>query len=156
MSVWVDPQSKLPIQMESSSANEGEPTARVVIRDFVYDSAIDDALFSVAVPNGYSVDESLATSTKPKTEALRLEPGVGVGALRFGATADEVIASLGKPDIREAKAEGDLLDYGSIGLRLEFRNNGGLAVIRCVSQAAYGFSVRTYQGKTDKGIAMGA
>jgi outer membrane lipoprotein-sorting protein len=63
MTLWVDPETKLPIKEESrgsiddpfASANEKEENKRVSF-DFVYNPKLDDSLFSLTPPEGYKVE----------------------------------------------------------------------------------------------------
>jgi len=52
MTVWVDAETKLPIRMEGAvQGNEG--AMQVVVTDIVFDSELDESLFSLGVPPEY-------------------------------------------------------------------------------------------------------
>jgi hypothetical protein len=52
---WVDPDTKLPVQLEitSSSDNPQDGKYESMIRDIVFNKALDPALFSIDLPPGY-------------------------------------------------------------------------------------------------------
>lgn len=156
LNVWVDPDTKLPVRMESSGENDSGEMVHEVIRNFVYNLPVDDSLFSVGVPVDYQADVQMATRTTSKPQTFQIVPGVGVGPLTFGITESKVVEILGEPRSKKPGALGQLLDYGAEGLRLEVSGEDGLRAIYCVSQASYGSSVRTFSAKTDKGIGIGA
>jgi outer membrane lipoprotein-sorting protein len=54
ITVWADAESKVPIRIEQSMAI-GERTEAAVISDIAYDVELDESLFSVEPPEGYSV-----------------------------------------------------------------------------------------------------
>jgi outer membrane lipoprotein-sorting protein len=54
ITVWADAQSKVPIRIEQSM-HIGGRTETAVISDIVYDAYLDELLFSVEPPEGYSV-----------------------------------------------------------------------------------------------------
>lgn len=56
MTIWGDPQSKLPVQIESTIGTPSEPIA-MVMRDFVFNAPLADSLFSLDVPAGYRLQE---------------------------------------------------------------------------------------------------
>jgi hypothetical protein len=116
---------------------------------------------------------------------LVLSPETGIGAAHFGMNQEEVVRALGQPDssstsesTMEPQTETGLyskpqtyvnatLDYASRGFSLQvssgFRIAGatyagyGLLTIRAFGQAAIGLpTVRDFQGKTSKGIRLGA
>jgi outer membrane lipoprotein-sorting protein len=156
LKVWVDPDTKLPVRMESSCRDDAGNMVQEVVRNFVYDSSIDDSLFAVGVPADYEADIELATLATTNPRSFPIAPGVGVGPLKFGMTESEVVEVLGEPRSQRAAAKGQLLDYGAEGLYLEVSGEEGLRAIHCISQLAYGFDVRTFSGKTDNGIGIGA
>jgi outer membrane lipoprotein-sorting protein len=54
MTVWVDPATRLPIQIETSDRIQGKEI-RTVASDFRIDPAVDDALFRLDPPAGYTL-----------------------------------------------------------------------------------------------------
>ncbi|MHC4645470.1 MAG: hypothetical protein ACYTBJ_08205 [Planctomycetota bacterium] len=93
----------------------------------------------------------------PVTEgAADIVPGVGMGALTFGMSKEQIIAVLGEPDKMEGG--GIALFYQSKGLTMLLDRRKGLHEINCWS-SEHPMSlpdVATYKGKTEKGIGMGA
>lgn len=54
LTMWVDPKTRLPLRIESS-ALAGARQVQVVLSDFVFDQPLDDALFNVTPPPGFTV-----------------------------------------------------------------------------------------------------
>ncbi|MHC4624408.1 MAG: carboxypeptidase regulatory-like domain-containing protein [Planctomycetota bacterium] len=82
ITVWADAESKVPIRIEQSMAI-GERTETAVISDIAYDVEVDESLFSVEPPEGYSVGG-------PESEAK--EPEFVVTGRVTDATTGEAIA----------------------------------------------------------------
>jgi hypothetical protein len=81
--VWADPDTLLPVRFEQRTM-EG-PEGRTVMTDFQIDVDLDDSLFSLEVPNGYSVQDTvqLDLSENPinyLAEMLKLAAEVNEGA----------------------------------------------------------------------------
>ncbi len=57
MTVWGDPKTKLPVQIESMIGAPSEPIP-VTMREFVFNAPLEDALFSTEVPAGYQTKET--------------------------------------------------------------------------------------------------
>ncbi|MCL5278956.1 MAG: hypothetical protein M1376_03500 [Planctomycetes bacterium] len=94
---------------------------------------------------------------EPRSGILTIEPLVGVGPVRFGASKEEIVRSFGLPD-HEA-SETDLNYVASKGLAFEMRPQGGLQKIKCWSTDSsrkLPFAVTTFSGTTKEGIGMGA
>jgi len=53
MDIWVDPETGLPVLIESEMFGTGKMT----MTDFAFDVALDDELFDLTVPEGYTVRE---------------------------------------------------------------------------------------------------
>ncbi len=104
-SVWVDPHTRLPVRLETPEAG-GEST--IVMDEIVFDSQLDESLFDTTPPAGYTVDSSeLAEFESQPLPPLVVTPKVGIGAVRFGMSKEEVIRILGQPDlmVRRTPAE---------------------------------------------------
>ncbi len=56
MTVWADRISKLPVRIESTMP--GPPRTKVVMTHYEFDVDLDDALFSLDVPEGYELSEN--------------------------------------------------------------------------------------------------
>ena len=57
MTVWVDPQSKLPVRIEVGHEEEPDPqNATILLHDFTWNQPLDPELFSLEVPEGYQVE----------------------------------------------------------------------------------------------------
>jgi len=88
---------------------------------------------------------------------LDIVPLAGVGPIDFGMSKEQVIEKLGQPDRSEG---GGIAMYylGSRGLSLLFDFRRGVMEIQCWSKEfpMAPPEMKTFAGKTEKGIAMGA
>jgi len=91
---------------------------------------------------------------RPQDEALVIEPLVGIGPVRFGASRDEVVRYFGPP----ARASETGLNYiAAKGLAFTVDPQHGLRQIKCWSDRLPAqFAVTTFSGRTKEGIGMGA
>jgi hypothetical protein len=91
-------------------------------------------------------------------EELIVEPLVGIGAVQFGMSKDEIIEHFGQPDKLTARAEGTKLNYvASKGLGFEVDSELGLQKIQCWSKnwpTELPFAVMTFTGRTKEGIGI--
>lgn len=53
--VWVDAQTKLPVRMESKTRFNADGTKTIVYSDFVFDAPLDESLFRLTSPEGYTI-----------------------------------------------------------------------------------------------------
>lgn len=61
----------------------------------------------------------MPAETRPTNFAAVVQPGIGVGAIRFGALASDVLATLGTPAEDRIDEDGDrLLAYPELGISL--------------------------------------
>jgi outer membrane lipoprotein-sorting protein len=161
-SVWVDPQTKLPLRMEMLRTDKEGREEGQVMSDFVFDAPLDASLFRMTPPEGYEVETSgVATDVPPPKDpdlsAPVITPGVGIGPARFGMSKEEVIKVLGEPDSIPAEGKGMILSYlQSRGYQLHVTPQRGLVMIICVTQKTFFVKVRDFSGKTKEGIGMGA
>ncbi len=162
--VWVNPESKLPVRVEQTS-KEGNDVVEQVMRDIVFDRPLDDSLFRMDPPEGYEVETRGVASlaAEPEDKALAaptIVPLVGLGPARFGMTKDEVVKVLGKPDREFMQGRVTFLSYYSRGFELWFlpadHPRHGLHHASCFGQHGFAIKVREFQGKTDKGLGLGA
>jgi outer membrane lipoprotein-sorting protein len=96
--VWADPKPLLPIRVEESTT--AGPEVRVVMTDFQIDVDLDESLFSLDVPVGYTVQQTTPfdASKKPMAylaEALKMaaeyNDGVFPPTLRGGQGIDGIV-----------------------------------------------------------------
>jgi len=177
--VTVDAATKLPIQIEVSRPSQpGHDVIREVTKDFVFDASLDESLFRVVPPVGYAIVRHTRGEPSPDdASVLVISPESGIGPVKFGMSADDVIRALGEPSWRkehryadnlqprpelESKDSGSAkyvmteLAYDARGFRLAVGNPGGLHSIHCFNQTSMGPGVRDFQGKTREGIKLGA
>jgi hypothetical protein len=87
---------------------------------------------------------------------LQVVPLVGVGAVKFGMSKEEVIKSLGRPERDERIA---LYYLGSKGIHIVLNPRTGVSQIHCWSKdfpMPPPEALTTFVGKTEQGIGMGS
>jgi len=72
MTVWGDPKTKRPVQIEAMIGSPSEPIP-TVMRDFVFNAPLEDSLFSMDIPNGFQVKEITQPSVD-FSEIVKLPP----------------------------------------------------------------------------------
>ena len=163
--VWVDVETRLPIRIESSSrGQDGERVMHQVISDLVFDSQIDESLFSLTPPPEYTVEtRGSAKPLPPESDqddepVLVATPLVGIGRAKFGMSKEDVIKAIGKPDLiqKEGSKGHEALMYYSRGFQLSTHPKMGLYWIVCFTQKMFLAEVRDFKGRTSEGIAIGA
>jgi hypothetical protein len=94
------------------------------------------------------------TPQEPQEAVLTLEPLVGIGPLRFGASREDIIRFFGPPN---QASETNLGYIASKGLAFAMDPQQGLRTIKCWSdRVPASFAVTTFSGTTKEGIGMGA
>jgi outer membrane lipoprotein-sorting protein len=161
ITVWVNPQTKLPLRIEMTS-REGNVTASQVFTDIVFDRPLDPALFDLNPPAGYRVETFGVAQLRPAPAAkeaaeLIVTPLEGIGPVKFGMKTDQVINLLGPPDkiIKPVKDQ-DVLEYYSRGFSIHAHAQRGVLMIMCYTGKFMAFKVRDFAGRIDKGIRMRA
>ena len=66
--VWAHPDTSRPVRVETTTLNE--PVIKVVMTDFEYGIELDESLFSLDPPEGYTVREMTVDMSKPETQDL--------------------------------------------------------------------------------------
>jgi outer membrane lipoprotein-sorting protein len=82
MTVWADTQTRLPVRVEMAYGKS--PRYEVTISDFEFDVLLDPDLFSMAIPEGYTVQER-SMDLSPTKEA-EFAAGLGLWAEVLGGT----------------------------------------------------------------------
>ena len=117
MTLWADPATQLPIRIESNLL--GPPKTEVVITNFEFNIELDESLFSVEIPDGYSVaDFNMDLSPPSESElitALRMCCEVSNG--KFPAGFDAFF--MGKYAAIYLQKKGAKLDEGATGEQLQ-------------------------------------
>ncbi len=67
MTIWSDPKTKLPVQIDAQFGSPTEPLP-TTMRNFVFNAPLDDALFSTEPPAGYKSEEN----TQPEIDIQAL------------------------------------------------------------------------------------
>ena len=161
ITVWVDPRTKLPLRIETVFKEQGGITVTEVHSDIVFDGPLDAALFDMTPPDGYRVESFGVAKLQPEiapkdAEELVITPGVGIGPVRFGMKATDVIQLLGPPDKILNPVKGmDVLEYYSRGFGITARDGRGVLMITCFTGKFFAIKVRDFAGRTDKGVRMG-
>ena len=131
--IWADPQTALPVRTETETRMRGQPTLHIVMSDFRFNVELDESLFSLDPPEGYTVQElklDVSGSTDHRlAETLRFlaEENDGVFPARFlgmgvGAAARhaELVAKHGKdsPEVMKALVEREAKMAGGLAFRM--------------------------------------
>lgn len=174
--VTVDPQTKLPIRMEvvyPKNLEQGRMAdMREVYTDFIFDAPVDESLFRIEAPAGYSVENRIPPDTPaqpPESMNLTVSAEEGIGPAKFGMKVDEVVKLFGEPDWRReipnpvagipsnkpgarVPTLGTVeLDYHRRGFRVMVNGHYGLHAIHCD-----GSGDNAFRSGTKEGISLGA
>jgi outer membrane lipoprotein-sorting protein len=68
ITLWGDPKTGLPIRVEHTFVNA--PESKSIMTDFVFDAALDESLFSIEPPAGYSVFRNQVDASAPGEKDL--------------------------------------------------------------------------------------
>ena len=164
MKLWTDSVTSLPVRVESVMTPPRDsvlvrPVITSVADHFVFDEPIDETLFVIEPPAGYTVelDARYMASAQEVEDAGKLvvKPLVGLGLARFGMSQSEVIQKIGKPDrVKTLNGVNVSLDYASRGFTLMF-DSSGFSAITLLDISANSVN-HPFTGSTDKGIRLGA
>jgi prepilin-type processing-associated H-X9-DG protein len=164
-SIWVDPNTKLPLHVEEKDAERSKPAA-TVYDDIRFDVPLNDSLFSMTAPADYTVKiQTQAATTRPQftaapttqeSAAMTLVPLVGIGRVHFGESADDVIAAFGKPDRSPNRANGGPLFYDTKGLSVFFDHRERVFTINAGLGRAIDNFPSNFSGRTAKNIGLGS
>lgn len=161
---WIDPRTRLPLRIETVTKQDGATTTEIM-SIIAFDRPLDPALFDLTPPEGYKVEYLGTPALKPGPAAtgkaaapeLVVTPGVGIGPVKFGMKADDVIKLLGMPDkLLSPDERYKILEYYSRGYSIHVTTRDGVMMVMCYTSKLFAFRVRDFAGKTDKGIRMGA
>jgi hypothetical protein len=158
--VWSEPATKLPVRMEiRPTGGEGQERA-VLLEQIEFDVSLDDTLFDMTIPSGYTVVGLTSDKLKPPPSAqeaaeLTIVPGVGIGRVKFGMSREQIVTVLGEP---EFTMHDSYLCYPSKGLQLVLvgREPDKLGTIIANPSDAASATRNEFLGQTDKGIRMGS
>jgi hypothetical protein len=161
--VWVDPQTKIPLRIETVTREDGATTTEIT-SIIAFDRPLDAKLFDLTPPEGYEVETFgvPALQAEPAAKAkgaaeMVVTPSVGIGPVRFGMAADQVIRLLGEPDkIVSPNKDFKVLEYYSRGFSVHATTQRGVLMVMCYTGKLFAIRVRDFAGRTDKGIKMGA
>jgi hypothetical protein len=152
--VWADAESHLPVLIKSETTDDLGNAVICILDDFTFDEELE-AEFPPATPVG--------GVGGPKVNGLVVTPLVGMGAVKFGMSREEVEKLLGQPDAdKEVNGKTPVssyaaLSYASRGFALLVNQKEGVESITCFAQpAGNSTKVRDFGGQTDKAIALGA
>lgn len=158
--IWSDVDTGRPARVEIFSPKKPDEAA-VVIDRIEFDLPLDDALFSLAPPAGYKVEQAFGirperlrpAATTQEAATLTLVPRVGLGPARFDMTREQVVAALGEPD----QADAARLMYFSRGLVLMMGGENALHAIHAFGKSRERSSAsHDFPGQSDLGIRIGS
>jgi Predicted periplasmic protein (DUF2092) len=180
--ITVDERTKLPIRVEVVRPKRPETgqdsEIREVFSNFMFDAPLDEALFRIEPPAGYTVKNHHMPAKNqpplPDVGPLVISPEDGIGPVKFGASVAEIIRLLGEPDWKDQedatpvsvhgakpgstakKITGIELGYDRRGFRLKADEQHGLNAIECFNQVSTASLVGNFGGKTKEGLRLGA
>jgi hypothetical protein len=161
---WVDPQTKLPLRIETVTREDGATTTEIT-SIVAFDRPLDPKLFDLTPPEGYQVETFGVPALRPEPAAkakdaaaeMVVTPLVGIGPVKFGMKIDQVIGLLGVPDkILSQGKDYKVLEYYSRGFSIHTTAQRGVFTVMCYTGKFFAFRVQPFAGRTDKGIKMGA
>src|SRR5262249_32491821 len=140
---WVDPQTKIPLRMATTT----EITSIIA-----FDRPLDAKLFDLKPPEGYEVETFgvPALQAEPAAKAkdaaeMVVAPSVGIGPVKFGMTADQVIRLLGEPDkIVSPNKDFKVLEYYSRGFSVHATTQRGVLMVMCYTGKLFAIRVRDF------------
>jgi hypothetical protein len=157
--VWSDPKTKLPVRAQIRPAELGEQ-ASILIEQIEFDPPLDEAIFDMTIPEGYTVmgvsrDQLKPPPNEQEASKLTIVPGVGIGEVKFGMSREQIVAILGEP---EFTLHEEYLGYPSKGLQLSLggREADKLGWIVANPGDAASLVQHDFRGQTDKGIRIGS
>jgi len=160
--IWSDPATKLPVRLEIKFPVQQEDGRDVVVLldQIEFDVPLDDALFDMSIPPGYTVvgiypDEVKPAPSEAEAAKLTIVPGIGIGEVKFGMSREQIVAILGEPEFTNL---GAYLCYPSRGLQLILvgREPDRLGMIIANPMDLVALTRNEFPGQTDKGIRMGS
>jgi outer membrane lipoprotein-sorting protein len=162
ITVWVDPETKLPLQIETTMQEDDGVISSQIVSNIIFDRPLAAALFDLTPPAGYQVESFGVAQLQPEpvgkdAKELVATPRDGIGPVKFGMKTDEVIKLLGPPEkIHKASKDFEALEYYSRGFSIHVTTQRGVLAIMCYTGKFFATQVRDFAGRTDKGIRMGA
>jgi outer membrane lipoprotein-sorting protein len=180
MRLWIDPETRLPIQYvvvaERKPSSGAAPKdaddshrGKATCTNFKYNVELEDSLFSLIPPEGYAVTTRGSPPNRRSepwpAEKLLLTVGEGIGPVEFGMSREQVIELLGEPEERNGPKRHELRNgilwetegwsYRSQGFLITFASPpGGFYSMTCRRRGA--LVSRDFRGKTREGIGLGS
>ena len=162
---WVDPKTKLPLRIDTVT-REDNVTTTEIMSIIAFDRPLDPALFALTPPEGYKVETFGMPELRPEPAAkdkdkaaaeMVVTPLAGIGPVKFGMKAADVIRLLGQPDKTiSPNKDYAILEYYSRGFSIHTTTQRGALMMMCYTGKFWAFRVRAFAGRTDKGVKMGA
>ena len=103
-------------------------------------------------PEEVETEVQASDADNQETIVASIQPGMGVGKVKFGMTVDELTSALGKPDI---DATGISYVYADLGIEVVIRDDKVHSVY-CVHHIPNASEVKTCEYQTEKGIGIGS
>jgi hypothetical protein len=157
--IWKDSKIELPVRVEIEMP-EADEAMRIVLENVEFDVALDESLFDMKIPDGYSVagvfpDQLVPAVAAADAAKLVITPGVGIGEVKFGMSREEIESVFGKPEFLIGEM---CLCYPSEGLQLVLvgREPDKLGLIIANPMDAANLTRNEFAGQTDKGIRIGS
>ncbi len=162
---WLDPKTKLPLRIDTVT-REDNVTTTEIMSIIAFDRPLDPALFDLTPPEGYKVETFGMSELRPEPAAkdkdkaaaeMVVTPLAGIGPVKFGMKAADVIRLLGQPDKTiSPNKDYAILEYYSRGFSIHTTTQRSALMMMCYTGKFWAFRVRAFAGRTDKGVKMGA
>lgn len=110
--IWADPKTLLPIRVEETTS--GGPEVRIVMTDFQIGVDLDESLFSLEVPMGYTVQQTAQVDLSKKPIAYLAE------ALKMAAEHNDGVFP---PTLRGEEGIDGIMQRAAKSLGQEYGNN---------------------------------
>ena len=109
MTVWADPETKFPVQIEATMI--GPPETTVVMSNYEFNVELDASMFSVKIPEGYNVLET-EIDASPATEqdlltSLRIGSDLSDGEFPPGFDPVAIASYVASSIVKESLRSGD-------------------------------------------------
>ena len=155
ITVRADPETGLPRQIESQGTDDAGNVVMCVLDEFEFGIALDGSWFAFVPPD----DFKFIVKGVPFAE-LVATPLEGLKPLKFGMSREDVENHFGPAEANDLEVNDRgvvALSYALHGFAITLSKKRGVESISCFAQpAGASAKVRGFDGKTDKGLAMGA
>lgn len=146
--IWADPKTLLPIRVEQTSETPGVSKVRIVMTDFKVNIPLDESLFSVDVPLGYTVQQTMQLDASKSpwaylADALKMaaeyNDGVFPPTLRGEQGIDGIMLRAAKT-LAEKHSKASPQERMKQATELSMKLAAALGVVNALPQDAYHYA----------------